>query len=478
MNTLFSFKPTEIQKLFTDENCNIFFIKRDDLIPFSFGGNKVRIAYEYMQDMKNKKCNCMIGYGNARSNLSRTLANFCKTEEIECHLISPINENEEKLYTFNEKLCETCGAIIHLCSKNCIPETIEYVFNSCKNRGLKPYYINGNKFGVGNEVVPVQAYFRVYKEIEMYQKKSGVSFDYIFLPCGTGMTQAGLLCGVSNSNSLTTIVGISTARAMETEKDILRRFINKFCEKKLLSLVDDSKIIVDDSVNCGGYGRFDVNIEDVIDKIYKKYGIPLDPVYTGKAFWGMLNYIKKNKISRKKILFLHTGGTPLFFDYQRSKKCNTPVCIIKNKSLILQFLTDIDNELPTKLSDRVDLVEFMNKVVSNGKILGIIKDGMLVSAVFFYSNDFQSKVAYITLLGTLKLHQGYGYSGRLMFELEESVKKDGMEKITLHTEKKNTKAICFYLKCGFTIEVLEKKIYLSKDIRDVCRGGGLRGNVA
>ena len=43
-------------------------------------------------------------------------------------------------------------------------------------------------------------------------------------------------------------------------------------------------------------------------------GVPLDATYTGKAFWGMCDYIRKTDIRDKNILFLHTGGTPLFFD--------------------------------------------------------------------------------------------------------------------------------------------------------------------
>jgi D-cysteine desulfhydrase len=45
-----------------------------------------------------------------------------------------------------------------------------------------------------------------------------------------------------------------------------------------------------------------------------QHGIPLDSTYTGKAFWGMMQYIKKEQIKEKNILFIHTGGTPLFFD--------------------------------------------------------------------------------------------------------------------------------------------------------------------
>lgn len=49
-------------------------------------------------------------------------------------------------------------------------------------------------------------------------------------------------------------------------------------------------------------------------KLLLKYGIPLDSTYTGKAFQGMKKYIAENNIKNKNILFIHTGGTPLFFD--------------------------------------------------------------------------------------------------------------------------------------------------------------------
>ena len=55
---------------------NSIYVKRDDLLPFSFGGNKVRIALEFINDMKKQGKDCIVGYGNARSNLSRALANL------------------------------------------------------------------------------------------------------------------------------------------------------------------------------------------------------------------------------------------------------------------------------------------------------------------------------------------------------------------------------------------------------------------
>jgi len=56
-------------------------------------------------------------------------------------------------------------------------------------------------------------------------------------------------------------------------------------------------------------------VDEVIKSVMLKYGISMDSTYTGKAFSGMLQYIEKKQILGKNILFIHTGGTPLYFDY-------------------------------------------------------------------------------------------------------------------------------------------------------------------
>ncbi len=53
---------------------------------------------------------------------------------------------------------------------------------------------------------------------------------------------------------------------------------------------------------------------DTIKESMIQYGIPLDSTYTGKGFYGMKQYLKEHQIEGKKVLFIHTGGTPLFFD--------------------------------------------------------------------------------------------------------------------------------------------------------------------
>ena len=60
-----------------------------------------------------------------------------------------------------------------------------------------------------------------------------------------------------------------------------------------------------------------VKVEQILEIIrteWRRDSICLDPTYTGKAFAGMLSYVKENNIKDKNILFIHTGGTPLFYD--------------------------------------------------------------------------------------------------------------------------------------------------------------------
>lgn len=88
-------QSTPIQLI--EKNKNNIYIKRDDLIPFSFGGNKVRISEEYIKDFEENNYTCMVAYGNSSSNLCRAIANMCYNRNIDCYVISPI-EKRRNIY--------------------------------------------------------------------------------------------------------------------------------------------------------------------------------------------------------------------------------------------------------------------------------------------------------------------------------------------------------------------------------------------
>lgn len=288
-------------------------VKRDDLLPFSFGGNKVRIALEFLNDMRAKGKNCLIGYGNPRSNLSRALANLCASQGVPCKLLAPSEEHGGFIETANSRLVASLNTEVFRCEKYEVAPAVDAVTEQCRNEGLDPYYIYGDRYGKGNEAVPVRAYAKSYREI------ADGEYDYIFLPTGTGMTQSGLIAGALECGGKEKIIGISVARNKEKAEAVIERSVTDYFAEQGKAFTDRDRICVEDDWLCGEYGLYDAEIEQTIDLAFHRYGLPLDPTYTGKAFRGMLEYIRRNSLQNKKILFLHTGGTPLFFDYLASK---------------------------------------------------------------------------------------------------------------------------------------------------------------
>lgn len=288
---------------------NEIFIKREDLLPFSFGGNKVRIAQEFFADMESKGKDCLIGYGNVRSNLCRVLANmsYAKTGgKGICHIISPADDDGTEIATYNRLIARSCGAVIHSCTKQNVAETVASVLKQCEEEGMKPYYIYGDANGHGNEAVPVRAYVKVYQEI-------AGKYDYIFLATGTGMTQAGLIAGKILQQGNENIVGISVARSAKHEIPVIHNYVNAYFRLIGKKVPREEIILADDYIG-HGYGACTEEISKTIQMMMVRYGIPFDTTYTGKAFFGMMKFLEKEKIMGKRILFIHTGGTPLFFD--------------------------------------------------------------------------------------------------------------------------------------------------------------------
>lgn len=291
-------------------NDNSLFIKRDDLLPFSFGGNKVRKAQIFFEEFDKYEYDSVVTYGSSSSNHCRIVANMAAARNVACYLISPEENYKE---TNNSKMMDLFGAHIIKCSIDEVKNTIDKTLDFLQKEGYNPYFIPGG--GHGNN--GTYAYVKCYEEIREYEREHNIYFDYIFHASGTGTTQAGLVCGQLINRDDRKIVGISIARKNPRGRDIVIDSINDYLQK--YNLVIDVKDIeshvhfLDDYI-CGGYGNGTKEISKIIKESIYGYGIPFDNTYTGKAYWGMMQYIEKQKLINKRILFLHTGGSPLFFD--------------------------------------------------------------------------------------------------------------------------------------------------------------------
>lgn len=300
---------------------NHIFMKRDDLLGFSFGGNKVRFAQAFFDDLKKKKCDSMIIYGNYHSNLCRILSVLCKSVDIPCYMIYNKDDIQEEEESINGKLILDLDVVPFPCKKDTIAQTVLKARTLLEKKGYHPYYIYGNEYGTGNELVPLSSYIECYEEILHQSEKQGCFFDYIFTAASTNATQSGLTIGSLLHPEGPRVVGISVNRKQERAISVVEKNVELYYAwaKKELPSHWKEEIRFTDHFLCGGYGEYGAEVEDTIKKMYGRNGIGMDPTYTGKGFWGMLGWLQEQKIKQKNILFLHTGGTPLFFDYMRNQ---------------------------------------------------------------------------------------------------------------------------------------------------------------
>ena len=295
---------------------NRFYIKRDDLIPFSFGGNKARMALAYFDEAARLGAGSIITYGGSSSNMCRIVANMAAARGLPCYIVTPDEFRED---TFNSRLSgELLGAelvrtdVVHSFG------VIRKLREELTEQGRNPYFIESG----GHGVIGTEACLGCYEEIRAYEQRRGIHFDYIFLTVGTGTTQSGLLLGQLLHRDERHIVGISTAQKNPRGRGVLMRSVAEALKVRGME-ADKARIeaVTDlaDAYIGEGYGKSDDDTGRVIDAVFTRCGIPLDAVYTGKGFRGMLCEVAARGIRGCHILFIHTGGTPLFFDWVQSR---------------------------------------------------------------------------------------------------------------------------------------------------------------
>ena len=275
---------------------------RDDLYPFLGGGNKGRKIKFIEQDILKKNSNAVVTTGGIHSNHCRAVAVMAAQNGWACTLVLHGDRQKWEQATGNALIMRLSGAKIVFCGASEIGQSMDDAMQQYASEQLAPYYI----WGGGHTLAGGLAYIEAIGTLQSYSQTHSWSPDYIFHASGTGSTQAGILAGLDKYNLSSRVIGISVARRREPAEKMVVEFYDSLCAQYNIKSTHRQVTVLDDYL-CGGYEQFDQHLLQLSRESIKNFGFALDTTYSGKAFYGMQQFIQQNNI-KGNILFWHTGG--------------------------------------------------------------------------------------------------------------------------------------------------------------------------
>jgi len=293
------------------------YVKRDDCTGLATGGNKTRKLEFSMGAALEEGADTIITVGAVQSNhVRQTAAAACKLG-LKCEvLLEHRVADPSELYrtSGNVLLDRIFGANLREYAKGTdFDAAMEEVADEVRTAGGKPYIIPG---GASNAVGAL-GYVGCGEELLTQCTDAGLSFDHIITATGSAGTHAGLAVGLRASGSNLPILGIGVNAPQEVQEE---RVYKLACETAELvgspGCVVREDIIADCHYIGAGYGEPTESMNEAVLLLARLEGLLFDPVYSGKALAGMIDYVRSGRFDdADKIVFLHTGGAAGLFAY-------------------------------------------------------------------------------------------------------------------------------------------------------------------
>lgn len=259
-------------------------IKREDLIHPIVSGNKFRkLKYNLIQaKVENKET--LLTFGGAFSNHIAAVAFAGKEQGFKTIGIIRGNELREKI-SENPTLqfAQDCGMQFEFVSREEYRHKTEAGFLEKLKHEFGDFYLVPE--GGTNELA--------IKGCEEILTKEDAQFDFVCCAVGTGGTISGIINSILPHQK---VLGFPALKG-----DFLNNEIRNFAQNENWELISD--------YHFGGYGKVNPELIAFINQFYKDNKVPLDPIYTAKMVFGVMDLIEKNYFpENSKILLIHTGG--------------------------------------------------------------------------------------------------------------------------------------------------------------------------
>jgi D-cysteine desulfhydrase family pyridoxal phosphate-dependent enzyme len=278
-------------------------VKRDDALPFAFGGNKVRKLQLVAAHALESGADTLITSGGIQSNHARVTAAVAARLGLRCILV--VNGTRPERATGNALLDRLLGADVrYVRGRAERAPAMEAAADAVRRAGGTPYVIP-----IGAST-PLGACGFVAAAAELRAQMDPPP-DVIIHATSSGGTQAGLVAGGSMAMPATRILGISADEPSGVLTAIIRDLL-----KGIPALLggpdgrfDGAAVEVDDRFVGGGYGIPTPESHEAIELLARTEALFLDPTYTAKAMAGLIARVRAREFREDQtILFWHTGG--------------------------------------------------------------------------------------------------------------------------------------------------------------------------
>ncbi|WP_151752417.1 D-cysteine desulfhydrase family protein [Acinetobacter bereziniae] len=276
---------------------NDLWIKRDDLTGLAGGGNKIRKLEYTCADAIKKGAKTLVTVGAAQSNHARLTAAAAARLGLDVVLVLAGNSPTE--FTGNIALDGLLGARLVWAGDVDDHELEEYArkeVSTLESQGIPAALI---PFG-GSNALASFGYVNCGEEL----KTQTTDFKNIFTAVGSGGTMAGLVYSLGETH----IHGVD-AGAVPNPEERVRGLLSEMTGNDFTAHLNIRR----DQVG-KGYGFLTEEVKEALHLVAIHSGIILDPIYTGRAFAGLIAAIREGSVKPgEKTIFIHSGGLPGFF---------------------------------------------------------------------------------------------------------------------------------------------------------------------
>lgn len=293
------------------------YIKRDDLLPGTSGGNKTRKLDFCMADALSKGANAIITCGAVQSNHCRLTLSWAKKEGLDCHFI--LEERVAGSYKPEGSGNNFLFQLLGIDSVKVVPggtnmmEEMQKKADELKAAGKTPYIIPG---GASNTIGAL-GYVNCAEEVLRQLFDMQLEIDHMVVPSGSAGTHAGIVAGMVANNASIPVTGIGVNRSKPVQEAAVLGLANDTLELiGTKARVEAKEVVAFDDYVGKGYSVPTDSMVEAVTLLARTESILLDPVYSGKAMAGLIDLVRKGHFAEgSNVLFLHTGGSPALYAY-------------------------------------------------------------------------------------------------------------------------------------------------------------------